>query len=313
MTPECLGLHGRFRVGVGGILIHMQLLGDHAAEEHGESAQIDDDAGDQVRDLGGEILGRQEAAAYRDVGDKDRGEDGSDGVGGCQQSGGDAVEAHGRQAGGVQGVPFGTRRQIQQARAETGQRTGDGHGQDDVFLLVDTGIAGGVLVQAHRLELIAEGGLFQNDPDQDSRRNGQEDGDGGAGRVEQIGHAAGRDQGLRRTLGHLPGTGVVGVVHGTGAPGVDDLVDHIQADPVEHDGGDDLIDVQVRFEDAGNGAPHRAEQGRRQQADIPGQIEDQGAVQAAEGTQGVLPCRTNVEQAGLEGKRYRKAGHDQGC
>jgi len=39
--------------------------------------------------------------------------------------------------------------QIEQTCAEACQRTGNGHGEDDVLLLVDTGIAGGVLVQAN--------------------------------------------------------------------------------------------------------------------------------------------------------------------
>ncbi len=38
--------------------------------------------------------------------------------------------------------------QIEQAGAETGQCAGNGHGKDDVLLLVDAGVAGGVLVAA---------------------------------------------------------------------------------------------------------------------------------------------------------------------
>src|SRR5699024_4653244 len=83
-------------------------------------------------------------------------------------------------------------------------------------------------------------------------------------------------------------------------------------DPVEHDGGDDLVDVQVCLEQAGDGAPDAAQHRRSDQAHIPGQVQDDGAVQRAVGAQGVLPRRADVEQAGLEGKSHRKAGHDQG-
>ena len=41
------------------------------------------------------------------------------------------------------------------------------------------------------------------------------------------------------------GTGVAHIVHGAGAVLVNELIDQIQADPVEHDGGNDLVDVEV--------------------------------------------------------------------
>src|SRR5699024_7921578 len=81
--------------------------GDQAAEQHGERAQVDDDAGDHVWDLGREIACGQERTADRDVRDKQRGEDGADRVRGRQQRRGDAVEAHGGQRCGVEGVPLG--------------------------------------------------------------------------------------------------------------------------------------------------------------------------------------------------------------
>ena len=100
---------------------------DLAAEQHRECAQVDDDAADQIRDLSGVKFGGQEGAADRDVGDEQRGEHGTDGVGACQQCHRDTVEAHARQAGGVQRVPLGHVGQIEQACAEACQRTGNGH------------------------------------------------------------------------------------------------------------------------------------------------------------------------------------------
>ena len=126
--------------------------------------RVDDDAADQIRDLSGVILGGKEGTAHRDMGNEDRREDGADGVGACQQCNGNAVEAHRRQAGGVQRVPLGHIGKVVQARTKTGQRTGNGHGEDDVLLLVDAGIAGSALVQADCLELVAEGGLVQHHP-----------------------------------------------------------------------------------------------------------------------------------------------------
>ena len=110
----------------------------------------------------------------------------------------------------------------------------------------------------------------------------------------------------------VPGAGVAGIVHDAGAVAIDDLVDQVQADPVEHDGGDNLIDVQVGLEQTGDGAPQAAQDGGSHQAHIPGQMQHDGAVQRAVGAQGVLPGGADVEQAGLESKGHRKAGHHQG-
>ena len=240
------------------------------------------------------------------MGDEQRREHGTDGVRACQQCHRDTVEAHARQAGGVQRVPLGHVGQIEQACAEACQRTGNGHGEDDVLLLVDTGIAGGVLVQANGLELVAEGGLVQHHPDQHGHRCRQEDGNGGAVGLEQLVQAEVRDQGLGKigVLTQVQSTGVAHVVHGAGAVLVDELIHQIQADPVEHNGGNDLVDVEVGLEETGDRAPQAAQQGCYQQADEPGQLEHDGAVQRTVSAQRVLTGCTDVEQAGLEGKRH---------
>ena len=216
-------------------------------------------------DLRGIVLGGQERAADRDVGDEDRREDGADGVGACQQGHGNAVEAHGGQAGGVQRVPLGHIGQVVEACAETGQCACNGHREDDVLLLVDAGIAGCALVQADGLQLIAEGGLVQDDPDEDGHRSCEEDGDGGAVGLEHLVQAEVRNEGLGQlgALSEVQSAGVAHIVHGAGAVLVDELVDQIEADPVEHDGGDDLVDVEVGLEEAGDRAPDAAEDGRR--------------------------------------------------
>ena len=56
---------GRLCVHIGLVGILEQQCVDLAAEQHGERAQIDDDAADQIRDLSGVILGGQEGAADR--------------------------------------------------------------------------------------------------------------------------------------------------------------------------------------------------------------------------------------------------------
>src|SRR5699024_1402061 len=78
------------------------------------------------------------------------------------------------------------------------------------------------------------------------------------------------------------------------------------------DGGDNLVDVQIGHEQVGDGAPQTAQDGRGQQAHIPGQVKGDGAVQSAVGAQGVLTGGADVEQAGFEGEGHRKTGHDEG-
>ena len=94
------------------------------------------------------------------------------------------------------------------------------------------------------------------------------------------------------------------IVHGAGAVLVNKLIDQIQADPVEHDGGNDLVDVEVGLEEARDRTPETAQNGGGDQADEPWQLEHDGAVQSAVSAQRVLTRRTDVEQAGLEGKRH---------
>ena len=243
--------------------------------------------------------------------DEQRREDGADGVRVCQQCGCNAVKAHSRQAGGVQGVPLTTAGQIEQTGTKACQCTGNRHGQNDVFLFIDTGIAGGVLVQANGFQLIAKGRFFQHDPHHNGHDDGQKDGDGGVAGVEQFAHPAGRDLRLRGVGGQLPGAGVMRIIHHAGAAAIDDLIDKVQTDPVEHDRGNNFVDVQVRLKDAGNGPPQRTEHSGYQQAHPPGHAQHNGKVQSAESAQRVLPCCANVEQAGFERKGNRKAGHDQ--
>ena len=91
-------------------------------------------------------------------------------------------------------------------------------------------------------------------------------------------------------------------------------IDEVHADPVEHDGGDDLVDVEIRLEQARENAPrsHRRQRppaGRRTTATG---IEWRTAAREKSAHR-VLAGRTNVEQARLERKADGQAAHHQGC
>ena len=95
----------------------------------------------------------------------------------AQEGGGDAVEAHGGD-GGLGALPLLKPGQEEEGSAHASQSAGDGHGQNEVLLLPHPTVAGGVLVGAGGLQLVAQAGLFQKDPHSDADEDAQGDGDG---------------------------------------------------------------------------------------------------------------------------------------
>ena len=235
-----------------------------------------------------------------------RGEDSADGIQSAQEGGGDAVEAHGRHCG-LRDLPLLESGEEQRGRAHAGKAAGDGHGEDDVSLLLHAAVLGRKLVAAGGPQLIAQLGLLQQDPDAHGHDHRQGDGDGHILVVGEQGAQAQRGQdgvGIRAAQGEGVGTGCL--LH-LGQQGVH----QIQADPVEHDAGDDLIHIAVRLQEPGDGAQHRTGSNSRQQAHVPGQPEAQGAVQAGAGADDVLAGGADVEQAHLIGEQHRQAAHQQ--
>ena len=106
-------------------------------EEFGEAGEVDDQGDDHVRDVLVESRRRQVAAAHVQVADEQGYEDDRDGVIAAQQGCGDAVEAVVRKGriGAVE-LELDARVQVVEGAADGSQAAGDGHGQDDVPLLV---------------------------------------------------------------------------------------------------------------------------------------------------------------------------------
>ena len=169
-----------------------------------------------------------------------------------------------------------------------------------------------MLVKTTRFELIAKGCPAEHHINDDRKENRNEDGNGNGLQLSKIfAHAPAGDHRLRRRLAQAERLGRRNVVHRALALAVHDVVHQIQPDPVEHDRRDDLIDIQIRFKQAGNRAPECAQHHSRQQAEIPRQLPDNCAIQRTKGAQGVLSGRTDVEQARLKRKSHRETGHDQ--
>ena len=295
------------------------LPGQHHADGQGEGGQIHDDGDDHVGDVF--VISRQVGQLLaHDVqhGHEDAGKHHGDGVVQCQQGHGDAVEAHGGQ--GLIGGPIELRvaGQPVQRSAGAGQRTGDGHGQHDVALVPDTGIAGGVAVGAAGLQLIAQGGLVHQDV------HGDGDDDGNENAAVDLG--AGED-GVQPQLGggHAVEGGLIDVA-GLGALGevleaadVEHPGHQVGGDPVGHDARQHLVDVQQGLYQAGDRAPQSAGQAPGQEGQHPDDAhghglggDGQGHHQGDHGGDQILTGGADVEQAGLEGHGHGKSRHDQG-
>ena len=132
-------------------------------------------------------------------------------------------------------------------------------GQDDVALLLHAGVARRFLVEAGRAELIAELRLVQDHPDQDGDDDGQRDRDGHILVVrEQLGKPEpGKEARLDLTC-HLQCVGARGLFY-VGKK----HVYQIQADPVQHDAGDNLVDVAVCLQETDDAAPEAARHDRQ--------------------------------------------------
>lgn len=151
--------------------------------------------------------------------------------------------------------------QVVDGAADAGQRAGDDHGQHDVALGVDARVLGSVAAQAAGLQLIAEGRLLQDDPDEDGKNNRDDDGNIDPARVAE--QCRKRPPGQDRTgVCNVQRGGAVRVRRApAGGQHIGHVgqqqIDEVHADPVEHDGGDDLIDVEIRLEQARENAPDR--------------------------------------------------------
>ena len=93
----------------------------------------------------------------------------------------------------------------------------------------------------------------------------------------------------------------------------------VSRDPVGHNAGQNLVDIQKRLQKAGDAAPQGAGKDAAQERQDPndpgrnhisgnGQRDHQGSQSAHQ----ELTGRTDVEQACLEGNCHRKAGHNNG-
>ena len=228
--------------------------------------------------------------------DKVGGEDGADGVQAAQEGGSDAVEAHGGD-GGLGALPLLKSSQEEEGGTHAGQGAGDGHGQNEVLLLPHPAVAGGVLVGTGGLQLVAQTGLFQEDPHGDADEDAQGDGD-----VLVVAKQLPQPQAGQESvwIGGRQGEGVgAGLLLHLAQEGVD----QIEADPVEHDAGDDLVDVAVSLQQAGDSAQDGTGQDGGDEAHVPGQSPGQGAVQAGASAHHILTGGTDVEQADLEGEQ----------
>ena len=290
-----------------------QLAGQEHPEQQGKRSQIDNDRDDDVCGLRCIALGLHGVAAQPQVAQEDGAEDAADGVAVGQECHRNAVKT-GALDGLEQGV-LPAASQVKQAAAETGQRAGDDHRQYDVLFGADACVHGGVSVVAAGLQLIAKGGLLQDDPDDQGDDNGQEETNIHVAVLEQLIQAQpgqnGAGVGVGQGGGPVRGGGApVGVQH-PGHVGNQEI-HQVHADPVEHDGSQHLVDVEEGFEEAREKSPNGAAHSSGQETHIPGHLQLNGAGQGQESANGVLPRGADVKESHFVSKGHSQAHHHQG-
>ena len=82
-----------------------------------------------------------------------------------------------------------------------------------------------------------------------------------------------------------------------------DQVRQIQGDPVEHDAGDDNVDIAVGTQRTGNGTEERAGSNSQQQAQVPRQLPGDRGIKADACARDILTGRADVEHADLIGEQ----------
>ena len=90
-----------------------------------------------------------------------------------------------------------------------------------------------------------------------------------------------------------------------------DQVHQIQGDPVEHDAGDDNVDIAVGTQRTGNGTEERAGSNSQQQAQVPRQLPGDRGIKADACARDILTGRADVEHADLIGEQDGQRTHQQ--
>ena len=140
----------------------------------GKGAEINDDRHNDVNDFRGEFKKLQVKSPGCQICDEQPGKQHSDGMAQSQQRHGDAGKAFRRKHILYLNVLAGAC-QVQKSPCHACYGPCYDHAHDDVPFLVDARIPAGVPVKAHRLKLIAKGGLIEDNPYQQHGGNGQKD------------------------------------------------------------------------------------------------------------------------------------------
>ena len=313
-----LAVRGGGRGDGSGLLLALLPAADPHFDHQGEGAQVHDGGDDDVGDVlvkggeAGDLLAHDVQHGHEAAG-----EDHADGIAGRQQGHRDAIEAGGGQ--GLIGLPVELRvaGQVVQRRRRPGESPRDGHGQHDVPLVADAGVPGGVAVAAAGHQLVAHGGLGHEHIHQDGDDNRDAEAPVHLGAGEQ--DVQPRSGGLHPVKGGLVDVvGLAVLLQVAPDAAVKDPGHQVGGDPVGHDAGQHLVDVEQSLHQPGEGAPQRPRQNARQEGQQPhdrgghhGCGDAQRGDQGGGGAHKVLPRGADVEQAGLEGHRHRQSGEDE--
>ena len=239
--------------------------------------------------------------------DEERGEDSTDRAQTAEEGCSNAVEAHARD-GGLCTLPAHVTGEEEHRGAEACQRTGNDKGEDDVAVLRHAGVFGCILVAAGGLELIAELGFAEENAYGDGNENSKRNGDGDIlVFVKELVQPGIREKG-----------GWVNIlnIHGIRASDFFYLCKQcicgIEGNPVEHDAGNDLVNIAAGLEEANNGTEtstgYQSEDHARQPAPAPGE----SGIETCTGACHILPGNADVKEADFIGEENAQRAHEKG-
>ena len=172
-------------------------------------------------------------------------------------------------------------------------------------------------VGAAGLQLIAEHRLLHDNVHHDGQNDGHQNTGIDLGAGEQLIQS---QLGCGHTVegGLVDVTGLCAFCYVLEAADIKHPGDKIGCDPVGHDAGQHLVDIQQRLQQSGDRTPQGASQHTAQKGQQPDDAHGHGLGgdaqrdgQRDKRTHQILAGCADIEQARLEGHRHGKAGHDQ--
>ena len=240
--------------------------------------------------------------------DKVGGEDSADRVEAAKEGSGNSVKAH-TGNGRTGDLPLLKVCKVEERGTEPGKSTGNHKGKNNVAFFSHAAVFGGILIITGGLEFITELCFVENDGNGNRHKNRERNGKRNT-RVasKEIFQAKSREKGFGVGDIDMEGIGACGFFY-TGKQ----HIGAVEADPVEHDAGDDFIDIAVGFEQADDGSEECAGEHCKEHAGQPAPTKLQSGIKGGADADGILAGNTDIEKADLIREEDGKSAHKKRC